>query len=164
MILRMKVTLAVAGMLLVTTVLAAEDASIDQLSWMEGLWVGGGGDAPEAEELWTAPKGGLMLGLHRDVGPGDRVFFEFLRIAETPDGLVYFASPKGREATAFTVVETAPRRVVFENPDHDFPQRIGYRLDGENTLVGWIEGEIDGENAGSEWRWVRSGQAAASHE
>ncbi|MDH3743690.1 MAG: DUF6265 family protein [Acidobacteriota bacterium] len=160
----MRVSLACAGLLLMAATLAAEGASIDQLSWMEGLWVGGGGEAPQTEELWLTPRGGVMLGLHRDVGPGDRLFFEFLRIAETADGLVYFASPKGREATAFGMVEMAPGRVVFENPDHDFPQRIGYRLEGEDTLVAWIEGEIEGEKAGSEWRWVRSSGAAAHDE
>ena len=101
------------------------------------------------------PKGGVMLGLHRDVTPGEPAFFEFLRIAESGGDLVYYASPAGREATAFKMIEVGADRVVFENPEHDFPQRIGYQRDGNDELVVWIEGDADGETPRSEWRWRR---------
>jgi len=45
--------------------------------------------------------------------------------------------------------------VVFENPEHDFPQRILYRLDG-GMLHARIEGVVDGEPLSSEWTWSRA--------
>lgn len=39
----------------------------------------------------------------------------------------------------------ADRDVVFENQQHDFPQRVGYKRDGD-SLVGWIEGPRNGQN------------------
>ena len=37
------------------------------------------------------------------------------------------------------------REVIFENPDHDFPQRVIYRLISDEDLLGRIEGMIDGK-------------------
>ena len=39
------------------------------------------------EEHWTAPKGNSMIGLHRDVGKGRTLVFEFLRIEQQGDRL-----------------------------------------------------------------------------
>jgi hypothetical protein len=30
--------------------------------------------------------------------------------------------------------------VVFENPQHDFPQKIGYQRVSPDALLAWIEG------------------------
>ena len=127
---------------------------LSSLAWMAGSWEGEAGGV-EMEEHWTAPKGGVMLGLHRDVRPERPAFFEFLRIVETEDGVTYLASPMGREPTPFSLVEASGTRVVFENPEHDFPQRISYELSEDGWLVSRIEGLVDGELRGSEWRWQR---------
>jgi hypothetical protein len=99
-------------------------ANIDDLAWLAGAWVHTAEES-HIEEHWLTPKGGLMLGVNRTVR-GSRASFEFLRIARTERGLVYFASPQGREATTFTLVSLADKRVEFANPEHDFPQRIAY--------------------------------------
>ena len=43
-------------------------------------------------------------------------------------------------------------RVVFENPTHDFPQRIIYWKDGAD-LRARIEGTQNGKEGSQEWRW-----------
>ena len=35
--------------------------------------------------------------------------------------------------------------VVFENLQHDFPQRIGYQRTGPNALLAWVEGSQKGQ-------------------
>lgn len=108
------------------------------------------------EELWTAPKGGTMLALHRDVKEGRTVSFEYLRIESGPEGLVYQASPRGRPATPFRLKEAAAKRVVFENPEHDFPQRILYWLTEDGALHARIEGTLKGKPQSEEWSWRRA--------
>ena len=34
---------------------------------------------------------------------------------------------------------------MFENAAHDFPQRVGYRVAGGDSLLAWIEGTRDGQ-------------------
>ena len=137
----------------VTTVEAqARKPAIEELAWLEGHWEGESGGLA-MEERWTSVKGGALLGVHRDV-KGDRmVSFEFLRIEAVPEGVVYFASPRSRPPVPFKLVESGAHRAVFENKQHDFPQRILYWLDAEGALHARIEGPQGGKTASEEWVW-----------
>ena len=108
------------------------------------------------EESWLAPKGNTMLGLHRDVKNDRTVSFEFLRIEAAADGITYWASPKGKPATPFRLIESGGKRVVFENAQHDFPQRIIYWLSSDDSLHAKIEGTMGGKSASYEWSWRRT--------
>jgi len=135
---------------------ASQDAApaplaLAALDWMAGSWRAAHGSA-SSEEHWLPAAGGLMLGLHRDVDEArGRASFEFLRIEARPTGLVYVAQPGGRAPTDFALVEHGEQRVVFANPEHDFPQRLVYWRDGE-ALLARAEG-ADGQ--GPQWRWER---------
>jgi hypothetical protein len=130
---------------------------VDELAWLAGHWVLDQGGLHQ-EELWTAPMGGTLLGLHRDVHLGqDRTLsFEYLRIVEHAGSLRYLASPGGKEPTPFDLVELTADTVVFANEAHDFPKRIRYALeDGGKTLHGRVEGNADSKQKPLEWRWKR---------
>ena len=134
----------------------ATKPTIADLAWLTGSWSGVAGGI-EMEEHWTAPKGNSMVGLHRDVGKGRTLLFEFLRIEQQGDQIVYLSMPNGRSpATPFPLKEVSGTRVVFENPTHDFPQRIIYWKDG-NDLRARIEGSQNGKTGGEEWRWQPGG-------
>jgi len=130
--------------------------SLERFAWLEGRWRGRANDV-DIEEYWTAPSSNLMVGVHREVGPDNTPFFEYLRITKTKDGVIYWASPRGGAATPFQLSELEPGRAVIANPDHDFPQRIEYRLDDDGLLHAKISGERGGEPASHEWRgWTRT--------
>ena len=109
-----------------------------------------------SEEFWLPFTAEGSLGVNR-LSINDRtVFFEFLRIETTDDGTYYIAQPKGRSpGTRFTMIELSDNRVVFENPDHDFPQRIVYERDG-NELHASIEGIQNGQHRVEHWKWRRT--------
>lgn len=132
---------------------SAQPASIDRLAWMAGTWTGTTADGIEIVEHWTDPKGGVMLGLHRDVKGGKTISFEFLRIQATPAGIVYFASPRGAPPTPFPMAEQGVQRIVFANPAHDFPKRIIYRLTMDGSLNARVEGTVKGKTTSEEWTW-----------
>jgi len=125
---------------------------LEDLSWMAGHWVGRSGDV-EMEEFWTTPGGGVMVGVHRDIFRDGSSFFEFLRIVTTDRGMTFIASPKGTGTTEFVSVNLDRQSVVFENLEHDFPQRIIYRREGDR-LIARVEGEVKGNLQASEWIWV----------
>jgi len=127
---------------------------IAELGWMAGTW-SGTAEGVTMEEHWMPPGDGLMVGVHRDLRPGRPPFFEFLRIEARPDGVFYMASPRGRDATPFKLASLEHKRVVFENPEHDYPQRIIYWAEGEDILHARIEGTNDGKEGSSEWSWKR---------
>jgi hypothetical protein len=126
--------------------------ALADLSWMSGSW-SGAVRGIDMEEHWTAPKGNSMIGIHRDIAKRRTASFEFLRIEQQGEQIVYLSMPNGRSpATAFPLKEISGTRVVFENPAHDFPQRVIYWKDG-NDLRARIEGTMNGKAGSEEWRW-----------
>jgi hypothetical protein len=127
-----------------------------EAAWLSGGWAGSDERGAVTEEHWLEPAGGAMLGVNRTVSGDRMVFFEFLRIERRPDGeIVYLAAPKGRHpATPFRMVDAGPGRLVFENPEHDYPQRIIYERAGD-TLLLRIEGEEAGIAKSSTWSLTR---------
>lgn len=136
----------------------ADDAppaeELKALAWLTGTWIDERGDA-SSEHIWTSVRGGTLLGLQRDIRPGRDTWVEFVKVHETPAGIVFSVIPLGQPQTDFTLASLSEGRVVFENPAHDFPQRIVYQLENDDILVATIEGSADGEQRSAEWRWTR---------
>lgn len=130
----------------------AGPATVADLVWMTGRWESLSGQR-WTEEQWSEPRGGVMLGFSRS-GSGDALReWEQIRLAPGEGGVpTYFASPGGRPPVAFRLVRSEGTSATFENPDHDFPQRIRYVRTGD-TMVATISA-IDGSNAVS-WTFRR---------
>ncbi|MBI4717546.1 MAG: hypothetical protein HY763_07060 [Planctomycetes bacterium] len=133
-----------------------DDPDLGTLSWLVGAWTSDEG-GKVVDEHWTHAAGGTMLGASRTVQGGKTAFFEFLRIEKTPEGIVYFAAPMGRHPpTPFRAVELAAGRVVFENREHDFPQRIIYTRESDDVIRARIEGTQAGKARAEEWLYRRA--------
>lgn len=111
-------------------------------AWLTGRWCAADGDE-QVEELWLSPRGTTLLGLSRTTNAEETVAFEYLRIVEAGGELQYVAQPAGRPPTVFSLGASGEQWVRFENPAHDFPQRIEYRRDGDR-LRAEIAGPGDG--------------------
>lgn len=70
---------------------------------------------------------------------------ERARVTRFADQWLYLANPGGARITAFVRVSADADTWVFENKEHDFPKRIGYKLAGRSGLVAWIAGSSDDE-------------------
>jgi hypothetical protein len=123
---------------------APATATIADLGWLSGAWVGTRSSGSSIEERWSPPLGGAMLAVARTVNTSDKmVAFEYLRIVERDGGLVYIAQPAGKTATEFVLTEFTATRAVFDNPRHDYPKRIVYELSAEGGLsatTGYMKG------------------------
>jgi hypothetical protein len=125
---------------LVATCLAQrQKPSLEQLSCLRGCWEGRQGEAT-LEEIWSKPLGLSMLGLSRAVKNGKTMSYEFMQFRENNEGLAFIAQPQGGPAVSFRFARSAEDEVVFENPQHDFPQRITYQRKGKGLLLASIEG------------------------
>ena len=142
----------IAAALALLLVAASPAATVDDLGWLAGDWVSEA-DGRWTEESWAAPRGGMMIGYSR-AGRGDVLReFEFIRVAREDDGaLAYVAMPQGRAPVAFALVRHDAASATFENPAHDYPQRIEYARRGD-TLTATIS-KIDGSKARS-WTYRR---------
>jgi hypothetical protein len=105
-----------------------EPQGIQRLSWLQGCWESTAAGRT-VEEIWSGPRGGSML--------------------------VYIAHPSGQPSAEFLSTAVSDNSVVFGNPKHDFPQRIGYERKGAQ-LHAWIEGTQDGRTRRIDYPYHRA--------
>lgn len=123
----------------------AGDPQLEQLTWLTGCWRAEGGD-PGSVEHWLPLAGGTLIGVSRTVEDGKSIAHEFMQIRRSDAGqIVFIALPSGQRETTFVLKSLARGTVTFENPAHDFPQRVIYRRASPDRLIGRIEGVRDGK-------------------
>lgn len=127
-----------------------------RLAWLAGCWIADGAE-PGSGEQWMPLAGGTLLGMGRTVRDGKTLEHEFMQIRALPDGrLVYIAQPGGQAATRFVSTTVGDTEVVFENPQHDFPQRVIYRLGEGGRMKARIEGLRNGALRGIDFPLQRA--------
>jgi hypothetical protein len=109
----------------------------------------------KVEEHWLAPEGGSLMGVSRTIANGKTAEFEFLQIRDLPEGLTYIAKPSNQPEARFVASSKTADEVVFENPKHDFPQRIRYRSSGD-SLHARIEGTLNGKQRAIDFPYKRT--------
>lgn len=137
--------------------LQSNPVTADQLSWMSGYWLSCE-DGREVSETWSDPRGGLMLGTALTIEGGRLTGFESSRISpQSPAGgnVSYFAGVNGAPPVAFAAKEVSGTRVVFENAEHDFPQRVIYERVGD-VLNARIEGHMGDRDQSMSWSYRKA--------
>lgn len=111
-------------------------ATIADMAWLAGSWAGeafGGA----ADEVWSAPAGGAMMGMYRLVKDGAPVFYELLTIVEEEGSLVlrlkhFHADLRGWEEKD----ETVDFPLVKKDPDGAVHfAGMSFHRDGDDGLV-----------------------------
>lgn len=122
---------------------AQQKPTLESLSWLAGCWnrtKGGDGG-----EYWLKPEGGAMFGISRTLRNGKNISYEFMRIDYSRLGDIYYSVTLPRQIeTRFKLIRSENQEAIFENPEHDFPQRIIYKLE-KDALKARIEGEVRGK-------------------
>ena len=116
-------------------------ADAPKLAWMVGTWERKDGNKTTIEQ-WLPHAGTTMIGVSHTYSDTRTHFFEFIRIATHGGRIAYIVQPGGDPPTLFRAVEVTEGDVVFENPDHDYPQRIHYSKtdDGMIATISLMDG------------------------
>jgi hypothetical protein len=130
-----------------------DPALAGRLAFMIGCWEGTDATGKTNREMWSLPSGGIMFGWATTITPGQPTFFEQTRIDMRNDAVAYTASPNGDRPVTFLEVKGPPAvdkkgnplpatSITFENPQHDYPQRITYRADkkGMSATISRLDG------------------------
>lgn len=111
---------------------ADRTASIADLAWFAGTWVGelAGG---QFEETWSPPVNGMMMGMFRLQKGGKTTLLEFAAFAETENGIeLYFrhfsptlvAFEEKDSPTTLRLVKHSDTKFEFANPFHLRPKTL----------------------------------------
>jgi hypothetical protein len=115
----------------------------DKLRWLEGKWISEKEDEAFIE-AWTLINDTLITGYGLTVSGNDTVFSEQLRIVFDGRQIQYVAFPSDQTETYFTLTGSADSLFIFENKEHDWPQKITYQLISSDLMKVIVSGMKDG--------------------
>ncbi len=122
----------------------SSNASSDfkKLSWLEGTWKRTNAKPGRtAHERWVKSGTQEMKGWGVSMNGADTTFVEKLKLVVRDNAVYYVAEvPGNKSETLFKLTQITDKTVVFENPQHDFPKKIEYMLDG-NKLKATISAD-----------------------
>ncbi|MEO0425209.1 MAG: DUF6265 family protein [Pseudomonadota bacterium] len=102
-------------------------------TWLVGCWESEDGRSLEA---WSQDDDTTLIGFSSIVSEGKVSFYELMSIRLHEDGqLVFTAYPSNQPGGSFPTVRQEAQGIVFQNGEHDYPQRIRYRRAGEQLIA-----------------------------
>lgn len=132
-----------------------EETEVNSLKWMLGKWQSSTEEGILYEE-WKKVNDSTYSGHAYAITPeGDTAFSETAQITANKGAITYSVTVNEETTTDFALVDNQERS-VFENVDHDFPQRIIYQKLAKDSMFARIEGTVDGEDQFEEYRYVKS--------
>jgi hypothetical protein len=128
----------------------------DKLSWIVDKWISQYGESITYEN-WVRLDDTTYSGESHTVRNGDTVFTEQLKIEKIGDDIFYTAVVEHNPGPVnFKLIKCEDNKAVFENPEHDFPNRIIYMLRDDGSLYARIEGKNKkGKKVYSEFFYTR---------
>ncbi len=103
-------------------VIPAQAGKLKNLSWLAGHWAASG--ESHVEEIWSAPRAGIMTGMFRLIMDGKPAVLEYVVISEEKDGVFLrfkhfrpdFSTWEGENPPiTMKLVEAKEGRAVFRN-------------------------------------------------
>lgn len=122
--------------------------SITDFEWLTGKWINNKDTTALFFENWSKNDEGNYMGISYILSQKDTVFFESIQITNADSGAYYSVTVRNQnvnEVVNFKLVSKVNHTFIFENKNHDFPQRIIYQYNAPDTLLAWIEGVVKGK-------------------
>lgn len=133
---------------------APESSGLERLEWLLGVWVDP--DDGSSEERWSRLHANAFVGVNHTFEDREIVGTEHLLLTADEDEVSYRAWPQGQRSTVFRLASVDGEGAVFENPSHDWPQRLSYWRQ-DDRLHARVAGSEDGEERSFELSWSRRG-------
>jgi hypothetical protein len=105
-----------------------------KLNWLVGTWTRTNIAKPgqTAHERWEKTNLNTLRGFGVTMQGQDTIFLEKITVLIKEDAIYYVADvPQNQQPVYFKFAEITESGFVCENPDHDFPKKISYQLEGD---------------------------------
>ncbi len=117
---------------------------LSELSWILGKWQV---NESNSFEEWVRVDDNLYRGKGYEIRKNDTLITESINIVQNGKEVFYIPTVTDQnegKPVEFKLVSKKAKELIFENKNHDFPQRIIYVKVGENQIDARIEGEKQG--------------------
>ncbi len=123
---------------------------LEKMNWLIGQWEN---KTPEGylTETWTKDNDSTFSGQsYFIINEKDTVHFESIVLMQVNDDLIYQPIVKGQnedQPVDFKLTSDAEDSFTFENPKHDYPQKITYKKINNKSLTATISGLQQGKQS-----------------
>lgn len=128
-----------------------------QLQQLNGTWQMQTSRGP-IYESWRRTSDNEMQGGSYKINGKDTIHFEIVNLSKKADGIYYTPAVKNEnegKAVPFKLISSTKNNFIFENKEHDFPQRIIYHIVTKDSLHAWIEGTQNGKPGRTDYFFSR---------
>jgi len=121
---------------------------LEKANWMLGEWEKTD-SLGTLKEIWERLDDSTFIGLSYYIqNKKDTLHNEQVELMQDGEHLIYTTTIKGENndlPIPFQMTTDEDSLLVFENPKHDYPQKIEYKLFKNNTLTATISGKLKGK-------------------
>jgi hypothetical protein len=133
-----------------------KNISLSDFSFLQGKW-SVSADSLEYFEEWLPANDLVMQGKGGELRGRDTVFFETIKIEQRGTDFFYIVTGIDNDLPVyFKFTGFKNDSIVFENPRHDFPQRIIYFRLSVNSIFACIDGLDAGKYSRIEFPYQKS--------
>lgn len=150
----MKIIITLSSFLLLLSCQNKTATKFEQLNkaaWLIGNW---SSKMPEGTltESWNKLNDSTYVGTSYFIltNANDTIHNETITLCQNEEELIYCATVKGQnndEPVSFKFNPAIENELVFENPTHDYPQKISYKKVSNIKLVATISGTQQGKSS-----------------
>ena len=128
--------------------IAQQKTSVSDFGFLKGSWTMNTAKG-RIVESWKMSKDSGMVGISFSINnTGDSTLPETIKIYESAGSIYYEPTGNGagnNSTVSFKLISAENGIFVFENRNHDFPQRISYQSQSQSNVLAWIEGTVNGK-------------------
>ncbi len=143
----MKIVLAIISVVIFCCWTTQQQTKIKNAEWLIGTWENKT-QRGSVYETWTKKSSMELLGKSYTLNGKDTIIFETVKLIHEKNNLFYIPTVKNQNNSLpikFTLKKQSDELLVFENPKHDFPQKISYTKINADSLVAEISGLVKGK-------------------
>ena len=123
-----------------------EELSLKEIAGnLPGKWQCNSGDEI-ITETWSVITDSLYNGTTSIITNTDTFFMENIRLEKKGTEIYYIpqvSNQNGGLPIPFKMTSATKEVLIFENPDHDFPQKITYTFISADSVVATVSGEVE---------------------
>ena len=137
--------------IIATTLLSCKKESkknkLKTMDWLVGTWENKS-DFGDIQERWEKVNDSVFQGYSYMIKDTDTLHSESIAMEIKDEQVLYIPIVKGQnndQPVIFLLTKQTPKQLVFENPKHDYPNKIVYNQITSDSLVAVISGMQQGK-------------------
>lgn len=124
-----------------------KENKLQTTDWLIGTWENKSNEG-DMVETWSKNNDSLYSGSSYFIKGKDTLHSESIQLTQKANVVLYTPTVKGQnnnQPISFQLTKQTSKQLVFENPKHDFPQKIVYQQITADSLVATISGIQQGK-------------------